>query len=127
MNSEIKSVLLVDDDEDLLEQTRLVVAKEYAVDVAYSGEEALKKIAAKKYDAIVMDVMMQSLSDGLDTAKKLKEDKKTRDIPIIMLTSVNKHYDYRSQIDESYFPNDAWLDKPVDPKVLVREIKKLIK
>jgi CheY-like chemotaxis protein len=116
MNSEIKSVLLVDDDEDLLEQTRLVVAKEYAVDVAYSGEEALKKV-----------VMMQSLSDGLDTAKKLKEDNKTRDIPIIMLTSVNKHYDYRSQIDESYFPNDAWLDKPVDPKVLVQEIKKLIK
>jgi len=127
MTSAKKTVLLVDDDEDLLEQLRVVIAKEFATDSAYSGDEALKKVAEKNYDAIVMDVMMQSLSDGLDTAKKLKEDVKTSDIPIVMLTSVNKHYDYRSQIDESYFPNDKWLDKPVDPAELMRELKKLIK
>ena len=127
MPTDKKTVLLVDDDEDLLEQMRIVVAKEYTADVAGSGDEALKKIAAKHYDCIVMDVMMQTMSDGLDTAKKLKEDPITKNIPIIMLTSVNKHYDYRSQIDESYFPNDKWLDKPVDPAVLLNEMKKLIK
>jgi CheY-like chemotaxis protein len=127
MGYEEKTVLLVDDDEDLLEQVRLVVSKEYATDLAHSGEEALKMVAGKKYDLIVMDVMMQSLSDGLDTAKKIKEDPKMKSIPIIMLTSVNDHYDYRSQIDESYFPNDKWLNKPVDPNVLMQEIKKLVK
>jgi DNA-binding response OmpR family regulator len=127
MDTRNKTVLLVDDDEDLLEQIRLVVAKEYTADTAGSGEEAMKKIAVKKYDCIVMDVMMQSLSDGLDTAKKIKENAATASIPIIMLTSVNKHYDYRSQVDESYFPNDKWLDKPVDPAVLLREIRNLVK
>ncbi len=122
-----KTVLLVDDDVDLVEQVRLVVSKKYAVEVAYSGGEALAKIAAKKFDCIVMDVMMENLSDGLDTARKLKEDPSTRSIPVIMLTSVNKHYDYRTQVDESYFPNDKWLDKPVDPKVLLEEIEKLVK
>ena len=127
MGDEKKTVLLVDDDEDLIEQVRSVVAQEYNVDLAHSGEEALGKIAKKNYDCIVMDVMMQTLSDGLDTAKKLKQNSATRTIPIVMLTNVTEHYDYRTQIDESYFPNDKWLDKPVDPKVLLQEIKDLVK
>jgi CheY-like chemotaxis protein len=122
-----KTVLLVDDDVDMIEQVRMVVSKEFAVEVAYSGSGALDKIAAGTFDCIVMDVMMESLSDGLDTAKKLKEDPKTASIPIIMLTSVNEHYDYRSQTDSDYFPNDKWLDKPFEPEVLMAEIKKLIK
>jgi CheY-like chemotaxis protein len=121
-----KTVLLVDDDQDLLEQSRMIVEKEYAVDVAYSGEEALKKVAEKQFDCIVMDVMMESLSDGLDTAKKIKANDATKSIPVIMLTSVNEHYDYSSQVESDYFPNDKWLNKPVKPDVLVAEIKKLI-
>ncbi|MBN1568167.1 MAG: response regulator [Acidobacteria bacterium] len=127
MGNEKKAVLLVDDDDDVIEQIRTVVAQEYEVDTANSGKEALARIAKKKYDCIVMDVMMQTLSDGLDTAKKLKENTATATIPIVMLTSVNESYDYRSQIDESYFPKDKWLDKPVNPKVLLREIRKLTK
>jgi len=122
-----KTVLLVDDDVDLLEQVRMVIGKEYAVDCAYNGKEALEKVAAKKYDCIVMDVMMETLSDGLDAAKKIKENEATRAIPVIMLTSVNETYDYRTQVDADYFPNDKWLDKPVDPKTLLVEIGKLVK
>ena len=122
----MKSVLLVDDDVDMLEQTKMVVAQNYNVDLAFSGDEALTKIADKTYDCIVMDVMMESLSDGLDTAKKIKEDETTRSIPIIMLTSVNEHFDYRSQVDSAYFPNDKWLDKPVNPEVLMKEISTLV-
>ncbi len=126
MGNEKKTVLLVDDDEDLLEQVRTVVEREFNVDLANSGEEALGKIGKKKYDCIVMDVMMQDLSDGLDTAKKIKANTATRAIPIIMLTSVNEHFDYRTQIDEAFYPNDKWLDKPVDPNLLMKEIKKLV-
>jgi two-component system, cell cycle response regulator len=122
-----KTVLLVDDDEDLLQQVGAVVSKEYDVDQAYSGEEAMVKLAQNPYDCIVMDVMMQTLGEGLETAKKIKENPATKTVPIIMLTSVNKHYDYRTQIDESFFPNDTWLDKPVDQNVLMQEIRKLVK
>jgi CheY-like chemotaxis protein len=121
-----KNVLLVDDDVDLIEQVRMVVEKKYNVEVAYSGDEALKKIESTRFDCIVMDVMMQSLSDGLDTAKKLKENEATKTIPVIMLTSVNEHYDYTSQIDKSYFPNDKWLNKPFKPEVLMTEINTLV-
>lgn len=122
-----KWVLIVDDDPDIVEQMKTVVSTKFNTDIAYSGEEALKKIMEKKYDCIVMDVMMQTLSDGLDTAKKIKENPGTRDIPIIMLTSVNKHYDYRTQIDDSYYPKDKWLDKPVEPVTLLKEIEGILK
>lgn len=126
MDNERKTVLLVDDDEDLLEQARSIVALEFNVQVARSGEEALAKLERDRYHCIVMDVMMQSLSDGLDTAKKIKENPATMSIPVIMVTSVNEHFDYRDEIDEKYFPNDLWLDKPVDPKTLLQGIKKLV-
>jgi two-component system phosphate regulon response regulator PhoB len=126
MDNEKKTVLLVDDDDDPLEQVRFVVAGEFNVDLAHSGEEALAKLGKNRYNCIVMDVMMQSLSDGLDTAKKIKQNSATKTIPVIMVTSVNEHFDYRTQIDESFFPNDKWLDKPVDPNILLQEIKKLV-
>ena len=126
MVNEKKTVLLVDDDEDLLEQARVVVAREFNVELAHSGEEALAKLGKNRYDCIVMDVMMRSLSDGLETAKKIKENSATKMIPVIMVTSVNEHFDYRTQIDESFFPNDKWLDKPVDPTILLQEIKRLV-
>jgi CheY-like chemotaxis protein len=126
MAVERKSVLLVDDDEDLVERERAILAQAYNVDLAYSGAEALEKAGRKKYDCIILDVMMHTLSDGLDTAKRLKEDVATGMIPIIMLTSVNEHFDYRTQINASYFPNDRWLDKPVDPNVLLQKVEELV-
>jgi CheY-like chemotaxis protein len=127
MGNERKTVLLVDDDPDLLEQSRQIVEREFNVELANSGKEALEKLGKKNYDCIVMDVMMQNLSDGLDTAKRIKSNAATKTIPVIMLTSVNEHFDYRTQIDENFYPNDKWLDKPVKPDVLLQEIKKLIK
>lgn len=126
MGNDRKMVLLVDDDEDILEQTSMIVAREYDVDCANSGEEALDKIAKNKYDCIVMDVMMKTLSDGLDTAKIIKENDATKTIPIIMVTGVNNHFDYRTQIDIKHFPKDKWLNKPVDPKTLLQEIQRLV-
>jgi len=126
MESAKMAVLLVDDDADLLEQVRVVVAREFDVELANSGAEAIEKLARKHYDCIVMDVMMQSLGDELDAAKKIKENAATRTIPVIMVTGVFEHYDYREEIDAGFFPNDCWLNKPVDPHVLMEEIRKLV-
>jgi two-component system cell cycle response regulator len=126
MSGDKKRVLLVDDDADAMEQTRMAVAREYEVDLAYSGEEVLNKLKMEHYDCIVMDVMMQTLSDGLDTAKMIKENPSTSAIPIIMVTGVNQCFDYRSQIDADFFPKDRWFSKPVDLNRLLQEIKRLV-
>ncbi|MBN1980064.1 MAG: response regulator [Chitinivibrionales bacterium] len=121
-----KTVLLVDDDNDFLLPLVAAVKKEYAVLTANSGAECLAIVEKSRPDLIVMDVMMSTLSDGLETAKKLKINEDTRSIPLIMLTGVNEHFDYREQIDESYFPNDKWIDKPIKPERLLKEIKSLL-
>jgi CheY-like chemotaxis protein len=121
-----KTILVVDDDEDMRTQIGIVAKQEYNVDFAISGEEALYKLSINHYDGIVMDVMMDTLSDGLDTAKIIKENPATKTIPVIMLTGVNQHFDYRSQIDGDFFPKDKWLSKPVDPKRLLEEIKTIV-
>lgn len=127
MDSKKKTVLLVDDDQDIIAQMKVAVEKEYNVLIANSGEEALETLAKTRPDCIVLDVMMSHLSDGLDVTKKIKENQATGNIPIIMLTAVNQHYDYRTQVGEGYFPYDKWLDKPVKPQKLLEEIKSLIK
>lgn len=121
----MKMVLVVDDDADLRQQMATALKGRYEVVTAASGKECLQAVARRRPDCIVMDVMMDDLTDGLETAKKLKGDKNTAAIPVILLTSVNKSYDYRSQADANLFPHDKWLDKPVKAEQLLREVAAL--
>ena len=118
-----KMVLVVDDDADMRKLMEVALQGTYRVVSATSGKECLLAVAKERPACIVMDVMMDDLTDGLETAKKLKEEKNTKDIPIIMLTGVNESYDYRSQIDANFFPHDTWLDKPVKADKLLKEVK----
>ena len=122
-----KLVLVVDDDADLRKQMSMMLEKQYRVATAASGKECLESVAKERPDCIIMDVIMDDLTDGLETAKKIKEDKKTQDIPVLMLTSVNQSYDYRSQVDASYFPHDCWMDKPVKAEKLLKEVAAKLK
>ena len=117
-----KMVLVVDDDADMRKLMEATLQATYRVVSASSGKECILAVAKEKPACIVMDVMMDGITDGLETAKLLKEEKMTKDIPIIMLTSVNESYDYRSQVDANYFPHDTWLDKPVKPARLLMEV-----
>lgn len=117
-----KMVLVVDDDADMRKLMEVALQGTYRVVSATSGKECLQAVVKERPACIVMDVMMDDLTDGLETAKLLKEEKKTRDIPIIMLTGVNESYDYRSQIDANFFPHDTWLDKPVKADKLLKEV-----
>jgi len=121
-----KRVLLVDDDDDILSQLEMVIGREYRVSTAMSGSECLAAVKAQKPDIIVLDVIMDNIGDGLETAKTLKESPDTADIPVIMLTSVNESYDFRAQVGDDYYPKNKWLDKPVKPEAVLKEIKALI-
>lgn len=121
-----KTILLVDDDSTFLETNAIVLEKNYNIRTASSGDECLKEVKKAKPDLVIMDVMMSHLSDGFETAKKLKADKQTKDLPVILLTAVNERYDYTNSVADNYFPRDAFLEKPVTPERLLTEVKKLI-
>ena len=123
---EKNSILVVDDDQDCRDFATAVLSPCYQVRTVCSVDQCLEQIQQEKPDLIMLDVMMTGLSDGLDLAKSIREKPETSDIPLIMLTGVNEVYDYRTQVETSFFPHDRWLDKPVKPDVLLNAINGLL-
>ena len=112
----IENVLVVDDNpESLLAMEAILEAPDRHVVKAASGEEALKWLLAESFAVILLDVKMSGM-DGYETARLIRAREKTRDIPIIFLTSYNKE---DSQIAKGYsYGAVDYIIKPVVPDTL---------
>ena len=121
-----KSVLLVDDDTLFVAAVTAILESRFEVRSASNGNEAFQAISEARPDLIVLDVMMDYMSEGFDVARKLRQDPETKSIPLIMLTGVDERYDYREEVDESWVPCDRYLEKPVEPEALLAEVEALI-
>jgi two-component system phosphate regulon response regulator PhoB len=113
-------ILVVDDEEDILELIRYNLVKEgYHVTGALTGEEALKKARDELFDLIILDLMLPGI-DGLEVAKKLKNDKKTENVPIIMLTAKGEEADIVTGLE---LGADDYVTKPFSPRVLTARLR----
>lgn len=126
-----KSILIVDDDIDFVEATKIVLEKSgYHVDTCMSAKSCLEKVMANVPDLIIMDVMMETDHSGFDLCREIKKNLKTKEIPILMLTAVEGKYPMNFGVaagDEEWLPVDAYIDKPVEASVLLERINKLLK
>ncbi len=87
------SILVVDDKPDNLRLMSEVLQREgYSVRVAPGGELALKSVAARPPDLILLDIKMPDL-DGLEVCRRLKADPASRDVPVIFLSALREHED----------------------------------
>ena len=93
---------------------------------AANGTEALEKVRQGAPDLVVLDVMMEHLSEGFDVARTLRSDSQTKGIPIIMLTGVDQVYDMTMEAGRGWVPYDRYLEKPVSPENLVAQVKDMI-
>ena len=122
-------ILIVDDDEDVQQTHRMVLeADGFEVCSAYNAEEGIEKIQSEKPDLVVLDVLMPRDYEGFEVARKVREDLKLRELPILMLSAVHhvKKVPYRFAPDDVYLPVDFFLDKPVEPKDLVERIREML-
>ncbi|MBM3142987.1 MAG: response regulator [Chloroflexi bacterium] len=122
-------ILLVDDDKDFVEATRLVLdSKPYEVIVAYDGDEGLAKARKEKPDLIILDIIMP-VKDGFSAAEQLKKDPELKKIPIIMLTSFAEKVGETSLSVSQGLTLDTedYVDKPVAPQELLRRVERLLK
>lgn len=117
-------ILVVDDEEDILELVRFNLAREgYSVICTTSGEETLK-IARKEHpDLIVLDLMLPGI-DGLEVTKVLKNDPKTQDISIVMLTAKGEEPDIVTGLE---LGADDYVPKPFSPRILVARIRAVLR
>jgi CheY-like chemotaxis protein len=121
-------ILVVDDDPDFVETTRIVLEREgHTIASAAGGGEALDKIAEDTPDLIILDVIMDSVLEGLSVSRELSQHSDYRDIPIVMITSIpDTDYAELFPTDE-YVHLDTFLTKPVAPDRLVKEVDRLLK
>jgi len=91
---------------------------------AESGEDALKKILKKNYSLIILDVQMPGM-DGFEVAETLAGSNRTKDIPVLFLSAVNKQKKFISKGYES--GGVDYITKPVDPDLLILKVKTFLK
>jgi CheY-like chemotaxis protein len=121
-------ILIVDDDPDFVDATRIVLEKEgHTVSHAGNGSEGYQRAGIEKPDLVILDVIMDSVLDGLSMSQQMYEDATTREIPILMVTSI-ANTDYAD-----LFPTDdlihirAFMSKPISPAALIKQVNKLLR
>ncbi len=123
-------ILIVDDDQDIRDSLQAILeGRQYTVLTAANKTEGMEKIRAEKPDLAMLDVMMDTWQDGFEMARELKKDPNFKDMPILMLTGVKDKtgIDFKSSSgDPTWLPVDGYLEKPVEPNVLLAEVEKLL-
>lgn len=118
------SVLVVDDEEDIIRLLRYNLEKEgYSVDTAANGIDALKRAEEKDYDLIVLDIMMPGV-DGYDVCRKLRTHPSHSQTPIIFLTARVGELD---EILGLELGADDYIQKPISPRVLLARVKRILR
>jgi CheY-like chemotaxis protein len=122
-------ILLIDDDPDFVEATKLVLeSKPYEVITASDGSEGIAKARKDKPDLIVLDIIMP-VKDGFVAAEELKKDPELKKIPVIMLTSFSEKVSETSlsRSQGLMLDTEDYVDKPVSPQELLSKVEKLLK
>ena len=118
------TILVVDDEEDILELVKLHLSREgFTVVLAETGEQALKLVQTQPPGLVVLDLMLPGV-DGLDVCKRMKADPRTRQIPIVMLTAKGEEADIVTGLE---LGADDYMTKPFSGKVLVARIRRILR
>jgi two-component system alkaline phosphatase synthesis response regulator PhoP len=119
-----EKILVVDDEEDILELIRFNLVREgYKVVCAPSGEKALSLAQLEIPDLMVLDLMLPGI-DGLEVARLLKSDSRTKDIPIVMVTAKGEEADIVLGLE---LGADDYITKPFSPRVLVARVRAVLR
>ena len=116
------SVLVIDDNEDILEYVKENIEDSYTVLLANNGEKGLEKAKAELPSIVICDVMMDGIN-GIEVCEKLKRDVETSHIPVILLTSRTAE---ENMIEGFEKGADDYVLKPFSMKLLRSRIKNLI-
>ena len=127
-------ILMIDDDPDIIAAVRIVLeAGGHELHAAGSGKEGLERIKVIDPDLVILDVMMETYTEGFHVSVTLRNPApdsayaRFRHTPILMLTAVHTSTPLRFTPDEDYLPVDAFLDKGAPPEKLLATVNELLR
>jgi CheY-like chemotaxis protein len=117
------SILLIEDTNDILENvTEILQLQRYDVLASSDGRTGIDLATRIKPDLILCDIVMPEM-DGYDVIRHLKNNKETKDIPVIMITSQSEN----QSIKQAYnLGASGYIIKPFDGNLLIREVQRLV-
>jgi CheY-like chemotaxis protein len=120
-----KTILIIDDEADIREIAKLSlsITKQWKILTASSGQEGVEMATYTPLDAILLDLIMPTLG-GLETLKLLKQNEKTADIPVVLLTATAK---LAMKVEYADLGIEGILIKPFDPGVLGDQLETVLK
>jgi len=117
-------ILIVDDEKLTIRMIQALLDKNWhEIIIATDGFEGLQKAKTENLDLIILDVMMPEIN-GLKVCRTLKNDFRYKNIPIIILSSLNTENDLKAGKEAGA---DAYITKPFDSKVLLDKVEELLK
>jgi DNA-binding response OmpR family regulator len=132
------NILMVDDDRDLVATLRIVLESAgYGVSAAHSLEDGLARTRSERPDLVLLDIMMPHATEGFHFVWRLRklEDAYFQRVPIIVLSAIHGTTSLRFYPDSAdgtyqageFLPVQDFLDKPVDPDLLLERVEKVLK
>jgi len=117
-------VLIADDHPEGVELLEAYLAgTDYETQIAYDGEETLRKIKDWHPDIVLLDIMMPKIS-GFEVCKRLRANPQTADIVVLMVTALDQHSDIDRAVEAG---TDDFLTKPINKAELLVRLKAALK
>ncbi len=116
-------ILLVEDDKFLSDMYVTKFSKlGYEIEAAYDGEEGIRKIKKLRPDIILLDIRLP-LKDGFEVLRETKEDQKTKNIPVILLTNLGQKEDIKEGLKLGAV--DYLIKAQFTPQEIVDKVKRI--
>lgn len=123
MDNQKKTILIIDDNEDILFMLSDTLNKSFEVLCVQNSNDALDLLKKHNVHLIVSDVMMPGM-DGFELCEKIKSDFETSHVPVILLTAKNS---IQSKVEGLNVGADVYIEKPFSMEFLIAQIKSLLK
>lgn len=125
-----KRLLVIDDDPDFVEViVSILEDADYEVDAKYNPDDGFQALKTGSYDLLLLDVLMGRGAEGIMIARKIGNDEKLRETPILIITGMREQIAFLfpgQPVHPSFVPIDELIEKPVKPDLLLEKVSKLL-
>lgn len=127
------NILIIDDDLDIVDSLKLILeASGYQVSVKTDADNITATVMEVNPDLIILDIIFpEDPNAGFAAARELQKNDRVKNIPVLLLSAVNQRSKMsfgfsENDISEDFMPVEAFIEKPVEPYILLAKVKELL-
>ncbi len=127
------NILIIDDDLDIIDSLKMILESNgHQISVKTDTDDLVSTIQQTSPDLIILDIIFpEDPNAGFAAARELHKNEEVKDIPVLLLSAVNQQSNMsfgfsETDISEDFMPVKGFIEKPVEPAVLLSKVKELL-